>query len=715
MGYTTCPLSAGSTANALMSQSRRPVLRIHWGVVLMAIAAGTTNAATFCVSDATTLREVLRTAATNGRADVIQLEQGVYLGGFAYTSDANKAMEGTVTLEGGYQRGCSSRVLSQSNTVLDGRSRQRTLRLTGRHGEDFTLEGITIRNGQTQGPGGGLYVSTAGAFSMEQTGVDGSTARDGKQPGQGGGIYAKADTVEILAHSRITDNRADDDGGGLYADTRVLTVMDSRILDNSTRTEGGGIRAKSREALLEDNYLFDNSATGRGGGVHIDYGDQYTRDVTFARNWVLRNVAGTDGGGISIQTVGTDAVFRKNQIRDNRAQRDGGGLYVDGYGSSGDASGTFQAADRSGNVLVADNGMRNNRAAIDGAGAVLRELRQAELVGNLITYNNAGDDGGGVWLFSVDDVVIVSNTTAYNDADDDGGAFFVRFATDLGVYNTVGQENDARSPLGGDFVNSVHSVANVQRSMNNAYDCCWAYPALQLDEDGRRSVYSNYFVNEDIGDFRLVAGSRLIDVGSNTVPSLPTWDHDGARRVYNSVTDIGAFEYPGLTASPSVGAVPTTVPFGRIAVGDSLTHTVSLANNGGAPLVVQGITLSDPGTWAKVTDDCSWRTLAPSVNCIVEVALRPLGVGDHTASLTVNSSDPSYPQYHVQLDGVATDEVGGGSTAMSNVRVACQNRTAGRRKTVRFTPTTVSWNCEERGLRVERGDAVRVIVDGKAR
>lgn len=714
MGFNTDLPSAAPTVAFDMGQYRRPTLRTHWIIALLiAISGGTGNAATFCVSDATTLRQALQKAATNGRSDVIRLEQGVYVGGFAYTSDASKSPEGSLTFEGGYQRDCSSRIVSQSNTVLDGRSRSRTLRLTGRQGEDFTIEGITVRDGDVQGPGGGIYASTTGAFSMKQTTVDGSTARDGKQPGVGGGIYVKADTVEVLTHSRITENRADDDGGGLFVDTRVLHVANSRISDNSSQTDGGGIRARTSELLLEHNYLLDNNATARGGGAHVDYGDQYMRDVTLVGNWILRNAAGTDGGGLSVLAVGSDVFVRKNHIRHNRSQR-GGGLFVDGHFAT--SLGDYQSEDRSGRILLDDNDFQSNNASNDGAGAALREMRQAKLVGNLITHNNAGSRGGGIYFFSMDDILIVSNTTAYNFADE-GGGFNIRFAVDLAVFNTIGQENDARSISGGDFVYSQYKIANVQRSINNAYDCCWNYPIGEFEQENWRSVYSSDFVNENVGDYRLSAtsGGSLMDAGSNLAPSLPRYDHDGAPRIYNGVTDIGAFEYPGLAATPRLAAAQEAMAFGRIAVGDSASRTVSLANDGGAPLVVRGIELSDPTDYALVADDCSWRTLAPSVGCVVEVAFRPPYVGDHTAWLTVSSSDPAYPQYSVQLDGVGVDEVGASSTAMSGVQVACQNRTTGRRRTLRFAPTEASWNCEERGLRVERGDAVRVIIDGKAR
>ena len=202
---------------------------------LLTFCSTTAIAATFCVNDATKLREALITAAANGQADVIQLERGVYRGGFVYASGADSGAEGSVKLQGGFGVGCSSRIVSASNTVLDGRSRSRVLGLFGHYGEDFAIEGLTLKNGYAKGPGGGVYVSTDAEFLMTHTTVDTNVARNGEHVGVGGGLYVKATVVDISSHSRVTNNRADSDGGGLYVDARILSVTDSRILENSSR------------------------------------------------------------------------------------------------------------------------------------------------------------------------------------------------------------------------------------------------------------------------------------------------------------------------------------------------------------------------------------------------------------------------------------------------------------------------------------------------
>ena len=558
---------------------------------------------------------------------------------------------------------------------------------------------------------------------MTHTTVDANVARNGEHAGVGGGIYVKATVVEISSHSRVTNNRADGDGGGLYVDARILSVTDSRILENSSRGDGGGLRAKTDDLVLEDNYLFDNSATGRGGGADID-GDPDVYQLALTRNWILRNVAGTEGGGIHILGVGADGAFRKNHIFYNRASM-GGGLYVDGHLSAGNDEGSYSADDRSSHIVLADNRIEGNQASAHGGGAVLREALSATLTGNLIILNEAGGAGGGVFFFSIGDVLVVSNTTVENVAGSQGGAFYVYFATDLGVYNTLFYGDDAgASSWPGHFVYTAN-IHNVQRSIHSRGDGRvenryshghrWARCQGCLKSEGWTTAEPN-FVDEQIGDYRLSADSPLLDAGRNTAPGMPVYDHDGAPRIHNGVTDIGAFEYPGPNAAPSIAATPAALDFGAVSGNQNAEYrTIILVNAGDAPLVLRSIDLSNPGAYTLVNDGCSWRTLGPSANCLVEVAFRPFENGGHAASMVVASNDPFVSQLTVALYGIGRDQVGGATTAMDSVNVTCENLASSRKAIVRFSPTETSWNCEERGLKVKSGDNVRLVVTGKAK
>ncbi len=63
---------------------------------------------------------------------------------------------------------------------------------------------------------------------------------------------------------------------------------------------------------------------------------------------------------------------------------------------------------------------------------------------------------------------------------------------------------------------------------------------------------SNAFVDPAARDFRLASGSVLIDAGDDTVPDLPTLDHDGNARVAGAAIDVGAFEFAASVGAPPV-------------------------------------------------------------------------------------------------------------------------------------------------------------------
>ena len=67
-----------------------------------------------CVSNATEIQTALTNATSNGRADIIKIEQGTYNGNFIYASTEPYG----VTIEGGYISDCASRVIDPTNTTL---------------------------------------------------------------------------------------------------------------------------------------------------------------------------------------------------------------------------------------------------------------------------------------------------------------------------------------------------------------------------------------------------------------------------------------------------------------------------------------------------------------------------------------------------------------------------------------------------------------------
>lgn len=104
---------------------------------------------------------------------------------------------------------------------------------------------------------------------------------------------------------------------------------------------------------------------------------------------------------------------------------------------------------------------------------------------------------------------------------------------------------------------------------------------------------------------------------------------------------------------PEILISPTALSFGELPAGSSTDLSVTVSNNGTAPLTINNLFID--GTNATEffhTDNCS--TVAVGTNCSVVVTFTPSGNGHRTASLTVQSDDPDSPTLKVALTGQAT-------------------------------------------------------------
>jgi hypothetical protein len=120
----------------------------------------------------------------------------------------------------------------------------------------------------------------------------------------------------------------------------------------------------------------------------------------------------------------------------------------------------------------------------------------------------------------------------------------------------------------------------------------------------------------------------------------------------NSVPDSTEF-------GPKILAIPSSLEFGDVQVGDSLSLAVEISNIGDAVLEVAGITLAD-GTsegFAIVASADSQLTIAPGDSEIVVVIYRPTQTGSDTGALEIASNDSAQPLLTVTLSGNGVDDV----------------------------------------------------------
>ncbi|MFH2010388.1 MAG: choice-of-anchor Q domain-containing protein [bacterium] len=314
---------------------RRPPSRavaVLFGLLLSTAVSTGSRAATITVSTENdewntgagcSLREAIEAANTDSAFggctagsgdDVISVPAGTYALTLAGAGeDANAT--GDLDLSSNIELQGAGRTL----TVLDGGDLDRVLHILP--GATVQLRGLTVRNGNVAGDGGGILslsvatledvavhnnVATGNGGGIRATlsltllrcDIRGNEARDAGAAGGGGGIYAVSTTLRI-ERSLLFDNlSAVSVGGGLLAVTSTVTLLNSTISGNSAAWHGGGIYSSFSSLSISHctiawnvGDLGDNGAVG--GGVRISSGTAAVKNTILAGNQVIRGASGS--------------------------------------------------------------------------------------------------------------------------------------------------------------------------------------------------------------------------------------------------------------------------------------------------------------------------------------------------------------------------------------------------------------------------------------
>lgn len=114
-------------------------------------------------------------------------------------------------------------------------------------------------------------------------------------------------------------------------------------------------------------------------------------------------------------------------------------------------------------------------------------------------------------------------------------------------------------------------------------------------------------------------------------------------------------------AIPMSDVTPNSLDFGPQPLGATTTRTVTVANEGGAALTIDGIAIAPGAAGFGETNDCP-GALAAGASCGVTVSFRPGAAGTVNAALTVTTDAPTGPTV-VALSGRGVAPPSGGEGA----------------------------------------------------
>ena len=148
---------------------------------------------------------------------------------------------------------------------------------------------------------------------------------------------------------------------------------------------------------------------------------------------------------------------------------------------------------------------------------------------------------------------------------------------------------------------------------------------------------SEYIANTCIPDPNLDGG--VIDAG-----------------VADAASDADLGSDAALPASLSM--TPEDDDFGSVTEGNqSGSLTFSVDNPGGLSTGVLAVSLSNPGDFAIVTDECNGNALAPAASCAITVRFQPQSAGDKNATLDVSTTPGGTAQATITGTGLAVGDL----------------------------------------------------------
>jgi hypothetical protein len=227
----------------------------------LVVALGATQAlsAEYCVNSPANFQTALDAAKVNGEAsNTIKVKAGNYL----LTTGLNYITSTTSSLNiiGGYAAGCPA--MTGEATVLDGQHSVRPLYVVAPN-TNVRIEGLDFAGGlSTNNRGGGLSVSSnLGTVRIERNRFYGNRADD-----FGGGLYANCGgTLHVLNNVFFGNTAAVDGAAELFSTSSESYVNSNTIIANSadTATGVGGVRMGGNTHYnVSNNIFWNNNANG---------------------------------------------------------------------------------------------------------------------------------------------------------------------------------------------------------------------------------------------------------------------------------------------------------------------------------------------------------------------------------------------------------------------------------------------------------------------
>jgi len=249
-------------------------------------------------------------------------------------------------------------------------------------GQDQVLDGFTITNGLSNGPGAGIYIWNASPR---------------------------------ITNNLITKNYASGYGNGIAIHSGYPVIENNIIRDNYISGHyktGGGLSSNSC-ATIKGNWIEDNP----GGGIRSEHFE------LIVGNWIVGNVGVDQGGGIYCKgqaTILNNVIAYNSLIEGNpKNYLCGAGIYC-WYGA-------FITIEN--NVIAFNDTTEPNEPGEGWGGGIHIAGATAYLLNNTLYGNSASHTAGAIRFDSTSNTTVV-NTICYDNSAPEGGELYIAATAD---------------------------------------------------------------------------------------------------------------------------------------------------------------------------------------------------------------------------------------------------------------------------------------------
>lgn len=283
------------------------------------------------------------------------------------------------------------------------------------------MPGGTVTAVPDSADGAGILVQQGGRADIEHSRIVQNHA------GRDGGGIANFGTTNIR-HTAVEENSANGFGGGIF-NVGVLRVEESKVSKNSARLGGGGIANGTTPngttvgggtVWVWKSAISHNRTSFIGGGVFDNQGD-----TTITQSEIMGNTAGTDAGGL-VAFSDSRLSLEKVVVAKNYADDEAGGIGVGGGSNAviehsvikenvaGGAGGGGLFNDE-GTVTLRDSEVLANQAVGESGvgGGIVNDFGRTKLISTKVAHNVATQPPGGI--FTNNDGVLIDRKSAVTD------------------------------------------------------------------------------------------------------------------------------------------------------------------------------------------------------------------------------------------------------------------------------------------------------------